>query len=152
MVTVTTTRFGEILVNDADVITLPEGLVGFPEYTRYALLDHDKESPFKWLQSLDEGAIAFTIIDPTIVRPNYQVAICEAKQAVIDLADPADAIIATIVTMPTNPQNMTVNLKAPLVFNLKNRLGIQVILTDSDYSTRHNVMDEMRAQMTDWRI
>ena len=59
MIKVKTTRFSEIEVDEKDVIELPSGLIGFPELKSYVLLDHDKDSPFKWLQSLDDGAIAF---------------------------------------------------------------------------------------------
>jgi GTP-binding protein EngB required for normal cell division len=63
---VKTTRFGEIEVPENDVIHLPLGLIGFPELKKYVLLDHDKESPFKWFQALEDGAIAFVLIDPNI--------------------------------------------------------------------------------------
>ena len=55
-----------------------------------------------------------------------------------------DLVISVIVTVPSNPQNMTANLKAPLIFNLKNRRGKQVILNTSSYTTRHNIMEEVR--------
>lgn len=139
-----TTRFGEIEVNESDVIQLPAGLIGFPEYKRYVLLDHDKESPFKWLQSLDEGAIAFVVIDPRLFRPDYTVEVTQAEVTDLSLESEDDAIVSVIITMPSNPQNMTANLKAPLIFNLRNRKGKQIILNNPAYTTRHNVMEEMR--------
>ena len=66
MLKVKTTRFGDIEVKEDDVVKLPAGLIGFPELKRYVLLDHDKDSPFKWLQSLDDGAIAFVLINPLL--------------------------------------------------------------------------------------
>jgi flagellar assembly factor FliW len=144
VIKVNTTRFGEIEVNDADVIKLPAGLIGFPEYKQYVLLDHDKESPFKWLQSLDEGAIAFVVIDPRLFRPDYTVEVTQAEVTDLALDNEDDAVVSVIITMPSNPQNMTANLKAPLIFNLKNRTGKQIILNNPAYTTRHNVMEEMR--------
>lgn len=144
MIKVKTTRFGEIEVKEKDVIELPSGLIGFPELKKYVLLDHDKESPFKWMQSLDDGAIAFVLINPLLFRPDYTVEVSEAEVSDLTIEDEKDAIISVIVTMPSNPQNMTANLKAPLVFNLKNRKGKQVILNNPEYTTRHNIMDEVK--------
>ena len=146
MIKVKTTRFGEIDVKDADLIELPAGLIGFPELKRYVLLDHDKESPFKWLQSLDDGAIAFVLINPLLFKPDYTVEVTEAEVSDLDLKNEEDAVISVIITIPTNPQNMTANLKAPLVFNLHNRRGKQLVLSNSAYTTRHNIMEEVKKQ------
>ena len=144
MIKVKTTRFGEIEVKTEDLIELPAGLIGFPELRRYVLLDHDKESPFKWLQSLDDGAIAFVLINPLLFKPDYVVEVQEAEVADLELKAEDDAVISVIITIPTNPQNMTANLKAPLVFNLKNRRGKQLVLSHSAFTTRHNIMDEIK--------
>lgn len=144
MIKVKTTRFGEIEVQEVDLIELPAGLIGFPELKKYVILDHDKDSPFKWLQSLDDGAIAFVLINPLLFKPDYTVEVTEAEVADLDLKAEEDAIICVIITIPTNPQNMTANLKAPLVFNLSTRRGKQLVLSNSAYTTRHNIMEEVR--------
>lgn len=144
MIKVKTTRFNEIEVKEEDVVELPSGLIGFPELKKYVLLDHDKNSPFKWLQSLDDGAIAFVLINPLLFRPGYTVEVNEAEVSDLGLEEEEDAVISVIITMPSDPQKMTANLKAPLVFNLKNRKGRQVILNNSEYTTRHNVMEEVK--------
>lgn len=148
MIKVKTTRFGEIEVKDADLIELPAGLIGFPELKRYVILDHDKDSPFKWLQSLDDGAIAFVLINPLLFKPDYTVEVTEAEVSDLGLKTEEDAVISVIITIPTNPQNMTANLKAPLVFNLQTRRGKQLVLSNSAYTTRHNIMEEVRKQST----
>lgn len=139
-----TTRFGEIDVKENDIITLPEGLVGFPEYTRYVLLDHDKDSPFKWLQSLDEGAVAFVVMSPLMFRPDYTVEVTEEEVSSLTLESAEDAVISVIVTIPSDPKKISANLKAPLVFNAKNRIGKQVIVKDAQYQTKHFIIDEMK--------
>lgn len=146
MIKVKTTRFGEIDVKNEDLIELPSGLIGFPELKRYVLLDHDKDSPFKWLQSLDDGAIAFVLINPLLFKPDYTVEVTEAEVSDLELKAEEDAVISVIITIPTNPQNMTANLKAPLVFNLQNRRGKQLVLSNSAYTTRHNIMEEIKKQ------
>ncbi len=144
MIKVHTTRFGEIEVNQADVIELPQGLIGFPELKKYVLLDHDRDSPFKWLQSLDEGGIAFVIINPLLFKSDYFVEVTDAEVSDLALKDEKDAVISVIITIPSDPNNMTANLKAPLIFNLQNRLGKQIILNKSEYTPRHNIIEEMK--------
>jgi len=148
LIQVKTTRFGEIEVKTEDLIELPHGLIGFPELKKYVLLDHDKDSPFKWLQSLDDGAIAFVLINPLLFKPEYTVEVTEAEVSDLELKAEEDAVISVIITIPTNPQNMTANLKAPLVFNLQNRKGKQLVLSNSAYTTRHNIMEEIKKQST----
>lgn len=144
MLKVTTTRFGDVEVNEGDVIELPTGLIGFPELKRYVLFDHDrKDSPFKWLQSLDDGAIAFVLINPLLFKSDYSVEVSEAEVKDLSLESEEDAVISVIVTLPSDPKNMTANLKAPLVFNLKNRRGRQVILSSSTYTTKHSILEEV---------
>lgn len=147
MIQVKTTRFGEIEVPESDVIHLPLGLIGFPELKKYVLLDHDKDSPFKWFQSLEDGAIAFVLIDPLLFKPTYVAEVTDNELSELDVQAEEDLVISVIVTVPSNPQNMTANLKAPLIFNLKNRRGKQVILNTSQYNTRHNIMDEVRERI-----
>ncbi len=141
---VQTSRFGEIEVDDADVVTLPEGLIGFPELVRYVLLDHDTDSPFKWLQSIDDGTMAFVVISPLTFRPDYTVEVTEEEISVLGLETADDAVISVIVTIPMDPKKMSANLKAPLVFNLKNRTGKQVIVKDAQFQTKHFIMEEIK--------
>lgn len=141
---VQTSRFREIEVQESDIITLPEGLVGFPELTHYVILDHDTDSPFKWLQSTDDGSMAFVIISPLTFRPDYTVEVSEEEIATLTLESADDAVISVIVTIPMDPKKMSANLKAPLIFNLKNRRGKQVIVKDAQYNTKHFIMEEIK--------
>ncbi|KAB8029848.1 flagellar assembly protein FliW [Fluviispira multicolorata] len=141
---INTSRFGEIEVNESDLLNLPDGLIGFPELNQFILLDHDVDSPFKWLQSINDPAMAFIIISPLSFRPDYMVEVTEEEVAALKLTNPDEAVISVIVTIPMDPKKMSANLKAPLVFNLSNKLGKQVILKDPQYQTKHFIMEEMK--------
>ncbi len=141
---INTSRFGEIEVNEADMLTLPEGLIGFPELVHFVLLDHEKNSPFKWLQSVNEPSMAFIIISPLSFRPDYMVEVTEDEVSNLKLSSVNEAVISVIVTIPLDAKKMSANLKAPLVFNLSNKLGQQVILKDSQYQTKHFIVEEMK--------
>lgn len=141
---INTSRFGEIEVNDSDLLNMPEGLIGFPELNQFVLLDHDTDSPFKWLQSINDPAMAFIVISPLTFRPDYMVEVTEEEVASLKLTNPDEAVISVIVTIPMDPKKMSANLKAPLVFNLSNKLGKQLILKDTQYQTKHFIMEEMK--------
>ena len=141
---VNTSRFGEVEINEGDIISLPEGLIGFPELNQFILLDHETDSPFKWLQSTTEATMAFIVISPLSFRPDYMVEVTEEEVAALKLTNPNEAVISVIVTIPMDPKKMSANLKAPLVFNLSNRLGKQLVLKDPQYQTKHFIMEEMK--------
>ena len=141
---INTSRFGEIEVNDNDLINMPEGLIGFPELNQFVLLDHDTDSPFKWLQSVHDPEMAFVVISPLTFRPDYMVEVTEEEVSTLKLTNADQAVISVIVTIPMDPKKMSANLKAPLVFNLNNKMGKQIILKDSQYQTKHFIMEEMK--------
>lgn len=141
---INTSRFGEIEVNESDLINMPEGLIGFPELNQFILLDHDTDSPFKWLQSVGDPEMAFVVISPLSFRPDYLVEVTEEEVSNLKLTNADHAVISVIVTIPMDPKKMSANLKAPLIFNLNNKMGKQIILKDSQYQTKHFIMDEMK--------
>lgn len=143
-----TTRFGEIDVNEEELLTVEEGLVGFSELTRFVLLDHDAESPFKWLQSVDDGGIALIVVSPLTFKPDYLVEVTEEEIASLELSTPDDAIVSVVVTIPLDPKKMSANLKAPLIFNSSNRKGKQFILKDPNYQTKHYILEELKKYPT----
>jgi len=143
---VDTCRFGELDINPETVISLDEGLLGFGDSRRYCLLEHHPESPFQWLQSLEEAATAFVVIDPLTFFPDYQVEIDEAEAEALGLSSPDDAAVLNIVTIAENYPDTTVNLIAPVVVNTRTRKAKQVILSNEAYTTRHRLMDAAQAK------
>ena len=88
--------------------------------------------------------MAFIVISPLSFRPDYMVEVTEEEVAALKLTNPNEAVISVIVTIPMDPKKMSANLKAPLVFNLSNRLGKQLVLKDPQYQTKHFIMEEMK--------
>jgi flagellar assembly factor FliW len=88
--------------------------------------------------------MAFVIISPLTFRPDYTVEVSEEEIDTLSLESADDAVISVIVTIPMDPKKMSANLKAPLIFNLKNRRGKQVIVKDPQYNTKHFIMEEIK--------
>jgi flagellar assembly factor FliW len=142
---VETKAFGLIEIDERQRITFPQGLFGFEIYKEYALLDAEQE-PFFWLQSIDAEHIAFVLINPFLFRSDYEMNIENEELLPIGITDPGKAVIFSIVTIPADSSPMTANLQGPLVINRENRLGLQAILTDSRWKTKHDIMAEFQAK------
>jgi flagellar assembly factor FliW len=139
-----TTRFGAIKVDPELVITLPEGLIGFEDCTRFVLLHLEEASPLRWFQSLDDGAVAFPIIDPWFFLPDYTPAISDYDAACLGLTEESPKLMFVILTIPRdNPGAMTANLLGPVLINPVTRRGKQVIVQDEGYTTRHPVLETL---------
>src|SRR3954465_10074015 len=91
-----TTRFGRLAVDDERIITLPRGLLGFPNHTRFALIQTGDENYFFWLQSADDPNLAVVVTDPSIFFKDYEVPVREETQTDLDLTDMSCAQVFVI--------------------------------------------------------
>jgi flagellar assembly factor FliW len=132
-----TTRFGELEIEDNKILVLPGGLIGIPDCKKVVLFDHQPQSPFRWLQSAEIPELAFVVIDPLDLAPDYPI---ERLKDILandrKVARPKEIAVAAITTVPSPPAPITVNLTAPLVFDLETRNGAQIILHDARFKTR----------------
>lgn len=128
------TRFGRIDVDADRIISVPKGLLGFPDHTRYALIETNRENYFFWLQSLDEPELAFVVSDPSIFFKDYTVPIREETQTELELTNIAHAQVFVICNRVD--EWLTGNLLGPIIVNSGNRLATQVVLTEKKWTTR----------------
>ena len=118
-------------------VRLPMGLLGFEQIKDYVLLANPAEAPFAWLQVEANASLAFIVIDPFLVMPDYQPDIPQADADFLGLKETSDAVLLNIVTIHST-NHATVNLKGPVVVNRHTHTGKQVILTNAgDYSVQH---------------
>ncbi len=143
MVEVETSRFGEIKVKEDEIITMVEPILGFPWAKRFVIREHRPGVPFKWFQCLDDGDLAFVIVNPLLFKPDYTVEIDEEEAEKLGIKDPLDAEVYVIVTIPRgNPQEMTANLKAPIVIGKSKRLAKQLVLDREDYPIKYRLIGD----------
>jgi len=139
-----TSRFGSISVSENDIITFPEGMLGFSKIDQYVLIERGDDSLFMWLQALKKPSVAFPLLEPQILEKTYKVEMLEEDLKVLQLKDLKHAKVFSIITIPTDPSKMTANLKAPVVINVKKRLAKQVILHDQDYPIRKAIFSDLQ--------
>ncbi|HHV38353.1 MAG TPA: flagellar assembly protein FliW [Tepidimicrobium sp.] len=135
-----TTNFGEIEIDKEKIFSFPDGLLGFEEDREFVIINNeDPEIPFQWLQSLRNPDLAFVIINPFLVYPNYDIRISKAVRDKLKIEDEKDVAIYSIVVVPEDMEKMTANLLGPIILNIDKKLGKQVILDDDRYSTKHYI-------------
>ena len=130
-----TSRFGQLDVDPDRLITFDDGILGFPDQRRYALVQTGEGSGFYWLQSVDTPDLAFVVCDPRLFVADYQVPVKLEDLECIELRDPDYSQVFIIVNKVGDL--LTGNFQGPLVVNVTNRRARQLVLSDKRYSTRH---------------
>jgi flagellar assembly factor FliW len=151
MVPVTSLRLGQLSVPTQHCFTMVAPLLGFEAETRFAIIEHEADSPFHWLQSLTSPQLTFILTVPALFNLEYSFTIPPQAQGLLQVDQAENLWVYTLVTVPNdNPQGMTTNLVAPLLFNPKNGLGMQLVLDNAPkhYTTRVPLLADAEAQPT----
>ena len=136
-----TSRFGRIEVDDKSILEMKRGLLGFEQWKRFCLIRHRPDTPFKWLQSVDDADLAFVVVDPAQFVNDYEIEIGDNEAAELEIKNPEEAVVLTTVTIHPQEKLVTTNLAGPIVINAKTLVGMQIVLESDRYSTRHVIAD-----------
>jgi flagellar assembly factor FliW len=131
-------RFGVLSVDDDRIMTFPRGLLGFPQYRRFALIQSGKENYFFWLQSVEDPNLAFVVTDPSTFYKDYDVPLRDETLTDLEFADVKYAQVFVICNKVGDW--LTGNLLGPIVVNAANRLALQVVLTEKKWTTRQPLL------------
>ena len=135
------TRFGVLEFDEKTIITLNEGLLGFPMSKRYLMFPYGENSAFFWLQSVDEPEIAFIVINPFDFFSDIEFVVQDEDALALGLERPEDVEIFTLVTIPEGrPEEMRTNMAGPVVVNVQNRQGRQILV--KEYSPRQPLIPQ----------
>ena len=133
-------RFGEVDVPEDKVIRFVKPILGFEHLTDFCLIEPDELKPFLCLQSLEDPALTFLVVNPVVFFPDYRIEVNPKEIADLTIHELTSVETYVIVTVPENPEKMSVNLQGPVLINTENNLGRQLILVNSEYQVCHNVM------------
>ena len=129
--------FGELEVRDDQIINFVNGLKGFEEMKKFAIInnyDTEEPVPFFWLQSLEDPELAFVLTVPFIFKPDYAFDLPKETQDVLHITNDSELGIYSIVTIPGEIKDFTYNLMGPIVVNYTTREGDQVVLYNENFS------------------
>lgn len=145
MMIVKTKYWGEINVLEEDILTIPKGLLGFEEYTKFIMLPNEKDPNFAWLQSIENSFLCFLATTPVSFMFDYSIEISDETVENLQIKSPDDVLIYCLVTIPEDPLQISANLAGPLVFNINTRVGEQIVVMDPKYKVKHFIIDELKS-------
>ncbi|MGI5877277.1 MAG: flagellar assembly protein FliW [Christensenellales bacterium] len=129
---------------DPYALTFPEGIYGFEDVRSFILLRGTREdSPIRWLKVADRE-LYFPVIDPRLVVPDYDFDLSDENMIKLGATNTSQFVVLCIVVLPEKIEDMTVNLKSPIVINVQNQLGMQLILDEEEYDIRHPILRRER--------
>ena len=143
---INTRMFGEIEIDEEKIINFDLGMIGFDFLKKFTLIhDEDEEdNSVIWLQSLDEPAFAMPVMNPLLAMDNYNPSVEDELFKNIGETD-GDIIVFVTLTVPDKIENMTVNLRAPIIINPKTRKGCQIIVEETEYLVKYPVYEALKA-------
>ncbi len=136
--------FGDVDIADDKIITLANGLLGFDEFKKYVILfDSEKSSgeSISWFQSADEQTLALPVINPLLVKSDYNPMVDDDILAPLGETGEDGYFVLVTMRITPDPKEVSCNLKAPIIINPKTLLGRQIIVENEDYPIRYNIYD-----------
>lgn len=131
---ISTTRFGEVNIEDSRIFHFELPIIGFNEFTKFVILDLNKDNFFKWLQSVEEPSLAFPVVSVFSLGVDYSIDLDDDIVEKLKIESVESLLVMNIASIPQeNPQGTTINLLAPLIFNLDKQIAGQTILSGSGY-------------------
>ena len=130
-----------IVYTKKDIISFPNGIPGFNSSKEFVIIQTPEFAPFEWLVSTDKALkLRFAIINPMLFRPDYSPNIEKEQIEDLEIEKPEDILLYTIVTIKKNPAESTANLVGPVIINKTKRIGKQIIIDDTKYTTKENII------------
>ena len=140
--------FGEIEISEEKIVTFQDGIIGFPEMKRFALL-HDEErgsgAGVRFLQSLDEPGFAMPVMDPLVVKPDYDPEVDDELLASAGDITAENLLVLVTVSIPGDLKKMSVNLQGPIIINIDEHKACQLIVENNSYPVKFPVYDILQA-------
>ena len=142
ILTIETKKFGTVDVNKNAIFNFVSPIIGFNEHKNYTIIDYKPDSPFKWLQSMEDMDLAFPVTLCSFFNIDYQFDIPDEEAQKLDIQNPDDVFVCNIANIHmSNPQGATINMLAPIVINIKNKKAMQLVLKNTDFQVRYKLFD-----------
>ncbi|WIF96133.1 flagellar assembly protein FliW [Caminicella sporogenes] len=140
-----TRHFGEIEIDESEIIDFPDGILGFEDVKKYVLINNpDPEVPFQWLQSVDEPSLAFVITNPFLFKSDYEFDIPQNILKKLEIEKTEDVAVYSIAVVPDNIRDMTINLRGPVIINVKKKKAKQIVLDKEEYSLKYKIFENAK--------
>lgn len=134
---------GVINIEEEEIIRFESGIPGFSEETKFILLPLEENSPYYIMQSLKTSELGFVVTEPFSFFKDYEFRLGESEKEALNIKEDSKIQVLSILSLKEPFSNTTANLQAPVVINLSEKFGKQIILNDTKYTTRHQLGNEV---------
>lgn len=135
-----------------NVILFPHGLIGFPGLNRFQVVSGEEENPFALLLSDERETMRFPMIDPLMIRPDYEIALSPEEIEELEIESRADVDVFAMVVLPAGDGEATVNLRAPLLISRTNNVGVQILLPNESLPIAASLAEELKREEAEMLI
>ncbi|MFT8313954.1 MAG: flagellar assembly protein FliW [Clostridium sp.] len=133
---------GTIEYKEEEIIYFKKGIPGFQDLKKFVLFPAEENDFFSVLHSVEDNNIGFIVVSPFNVKKDYEIELNDAVLKDLDIKEEKDVLIFNTVTLSSEVSKITSNLKAPIVINIKTKLGEQIILNDEKYEIKYPLFKE----------
>ena len=138
-----TVKFGKVEIEKKSIFNFITPIIGFNGLKKYAIIDYKPDSPFKWLQSVEDIELAFPITLCSFFGIDYQFDVPDEEAEKLGIQTADDVFVINIANIPSsNPQGATINMLAPIIINLSNRKAMQIVLKNTEFEVRHKLFEQ----------
>lgn len=128
--------FDDLVYQPEDIIAFTDGIPGIESSNRFILVRNEDYAPFEWLVSVEESSLRFAMLNPLLVYPEYKLNVHHDHLSCLKTQNLEDLLLYVFVTVAEIPQESTMNLMGPILINISERIGKQIILDNSQYGTK----------------
>lgn len=122
---------------EKDIIDFNKGLPGFEDLKRFIIFPVEDNEMFSVLHSVDNVEVGFVVVSPFNVLKDYEIKLDDETIKKMKIEKPEDVLVVNTVTLSSKVENITVNLRAPIIINIKDKIGAQLILSNESYLVKY---------------
>lgn len=142
---INTLRFGELEIEEQDVVRFADGIPAFEDEHEFVVLPYEEGTPYMFLQSMMTPELAFLMTDPFVFFPEYSFELDDENMEKLAINSMDDVLVCTLISVPrSGVADMTTNLLAPVVINRHTMQARQIVLEKTQYTTKHRLFPEKK--------
>lgn len=142
---INTLRFGELEIEEQDVVRFADGIPAFEDEHEFVVLPYEEGTPYMFLQSMATLELAFLMTDPFVFFPDYSFELDDENMDKLEIKTMDDVLVCTLISIPrSGVADMTTNLLAPVVINRHTMQAKQIVLEKTQYTTKHRLFPKQK--------
>ena len=142
---INTLRFGELEIEEQDVVRFADGIPAFEDEHEFVVLPYEEGTRYMFLQSMASPELAFLMTDPFVFFPDYSFELDDENMDKLEIKTMDDVLVCTLISIPrSGVADMTTNLLAPVVINRHTMQAKQIVLEKTQYTTKHRLFPEKK--------